>query len=334
VRVLGGRYRLIRSIGVGGMSEVWQAYDEVLDRTVAVKLLNEREAADPLATDRVRAEARCAASLTHPNAAGVYDFGVAEGPVATPYLVMELVDGRTLADQLAGGALPWRIAVRVCAEVGAALTTAHAVDIVHGDIKPGNVMLSPVGAKVLDFGAADRIGQASADTVRGTLPYLAPERLQGTPIGPAADTYALGVLLHLCLTGELPPEPADRAGWDPFFPALDPLLGEVCAECLDPEPANRPGMLAATLILAESVDARIYLPPLETALASIDDERLARSRPTGRALRAPTEQRDISSWSGDSRAGDSWAADSRAADAGWLRDEDGYQARGGRHRAA
>jgi eukaryotic-like serine/threonine-protein kinase len=323
VRVLGGRYRLIRSIGVGGMSEVWQGYDEVLDRTVAVKLLNEREAADPRATDRVRAEARCAAGLNHPNAAGVYDFGVVEdGPVATPYLVMELVDGRTLAEHLTAGALNWRTGVRICAEVGAALTTAHAADIVHGDIKPGNVMLSPVGAKVLDFGAADRVGQASSDTVRGTLPYLAPERLGGASAGPAADTYALGVLLHLCLTGELPPAPEQRAGWEPFFPALDPLLGEVCAECLDPQPANRPGMLAATLILAESVDARIYLPPLENALASVDDERLARPRASGRALRAPTEHWDTES---PSPRYDSWAAED---------DADREERSVGRHRAA
>jgi serine/threonine protein kinase len=295
VRVLGGRYRLIRSIGVGGMSQVWQAYDEVLDRAVAVKLLNEREAADPLAVERVRAEARSAARLNHPNAAGVYDFGIAEGdgPVPTPYLVMELVDGRTLADQLAAGPLNWRTAVRVCAEIGSALTTAHAVAIGHGDIKPGNVMLSPMGAKVLDFGAASRIGQASPDTVRGTMPYLAPERLRGEPIGPAADTYALGVLLYLCLAGEVPPEPEQRSDWVPFLPALDPLLGEVCAECLDPEPANRPGMLAVTLILAESVDARIYLPPLESALADVVAGEAALPRPTGPQLRAPTEHRTL-----------------------------------------
>ena len=285
VRILGGRYRLLRPIGVGGMSEVWHAHDEVLDRAVAVKLLNRRESSDPLAVERVRAEARCAARLTHPNAAAVYDFGLARDadPAPVPYIVMELVDGRTLAEHLSARPLNWRIAVRVCAEVGAALGTAHAAGIVHGDVKPGNVMLSPSGAKVLDFGAAGWIGKGAGATVRGTLPYLAPERLRGAATGPAADTYSLGVLLFVCLTGDLPPEPEQRTGRLPGLAGLDPVLAELCADCLDPDPERRPGTLAATLILAEAVDARIYLPPLEAALAG-----LPVSRPAGPALRAPT----------------------------------------------
>lgn len=285
VRILGGRYRLLRPIGVGGMSEVWHADDEVLDRSVAVKLLNRRESADPRAIERVRAEARCAARLTHPNAAAVYDFGLARDaePAPVPYIVMELVDGRTLAEHLSARPLSWRIAVRVCAEVGAALGTAHAAGIVHGDVKPGNVMLSPSGAKVLDFGAAGWIGNGSGATVRGTLPYLAPERLRGATIGPSADTYSLGVLLYVCLTGDLPPEPEQRGGRLPALDALDPVLAELCADCLDLDPERRPGTLAATLILAEAVDARIYLPPLEAALAGVPI-----SRPTGSELHAPT----------------------------------------------
>ncbi len=282
VRVLAERYQLVRPIGAGGMSEIWLGFDEVLDRAVAVKLLNSHESADPDAVARAQAEARCAARLNHPNAAGVYDFGLVPGdhgePV--PYLVMELVDGRTLAEHLAAEPLPPRVAVRVCAEIGAALSTAHAHGIVHGDVKPANVMLSSAGAKVLDFGAASPIGQESGDTVRGTLPYLAPELLRGAPAGPAADTYALGVLLVVCLTGELPEAGAGTLA------GLDPVLAELSGECLDPNPGRRPSALTATLVLAEAVDARIHLPPVEAALA---DRPVG--RPTGEALRAPTTAR-------------------------------------------
>ncbi len=291
------------------MSEVWHGHDETLDRAVAVKLLNTREAADPQAISRVRDEARCAARLTHPNAAAVYDFGVVPagsmiddargldlsadrsadvGGAPVPYIVMELVDGYTLARHLSQAPLDWRIAARVCAEVGAALATAHANNIVHGDIKPGNVMLAPSGAKVLDFGAAGPIGRPGTGTVQGTLPYLAPELLQGTATGPAVDAYALGVLLFVCLTGGLP-EP-DRYGRPPLpqVDGLDPLLADLCAECLDPRPEQRPTALAVALILAEAVDAHVSLPPLESALL-----RQPVGRPTSEALRAATQSRAV-----------------------------------------
>jgi serine/threonine-protein kinase len=278
VRTLGGRYQLEQRIGVGGMSEVWRGYDEVLARPVAVKLLAHDEAADRNCDERARTEARSAAQLVHPNVAGVYDFGMAPVPPGRPasYIVMELVHGATLADHLAAGPMHWDIAVRVGAEVSAALAAAHGHDIVHRDVKPANIMLTPSGVKVLDFGIATATGQRDPlpdGTVLGTPAYLAPERLAGEPATPATDMYAVGVLLYECLTGRLP-WPADtptrllyaqrHSRPDPL-PAIDglaPEAADLCARCLNEDPEERPTSPLAALVLAESVDARVYVPPV------------------------------------------------------------------------
>lgn len=209
MRTLDGRYRLEQRIGLGGMSEVWRAHDEVLDREVAVKLLSPGQPDGVASVARIRAEARSAARLVHPNVASVHDFGTCAMLPGheTPYIVMELALGETLAAHLRSGPLDWRIAVRVCAEVSAALAAAHAHGIVHRDVKPANVMLTPSGAKVLDFGIATAAGTPDATPegiVIGTPAYLAPEQLRRAPATPAADMYALGVLLYCCLTGRLP----------------------------------------------------------------------------------------------------------------------------------
>src|SRR5690348_691141 len=151
---LHGRFALRERIGAGGMSEVWRADDEVLGRPVAVKALAVPLAADPVLRAATWREARAAAKLTHPNVTAVYDYGEAPMPggAVLPYLVMELVDGESLADRLRSGPLPWPEATRIGAQVAAALSVAHGLGIVHRDIKPGNVMLTAGGAKVLDFG--------------------------------------------------------------------------------------------------------------------------------------------------------------------------------------
>src|SRR5262249_1857596 len=138
VRFLAGRYRLIERLGSGGMAVVWRAYDEGLARQVAVKLLTPGFAAGAASRGRVRAEAQAAACLSHPNITNVYDYGEAGGPdeTPTPFVVMELLEGVSLADRLGRGSLPWRTAVRVCAEVAAALAAAHARGLVHRDVKP------------------------------------------------------------------------------------------------------------------------------------------------------------------------------------------------------
>ncbi|MEH1016024.1 serine/threonine-protein kinase [Micromonospora sp. CPCC 206060] len=276
MRTLGGRYRLEQRIGLGGMSEVWRGHDRVLDRPVAIKIMApERDGTGHRRVDRVRTEARSAARLVHPNVAGVHDFGTSTLPPdqQVPYIVMELVEGETLGAHLAAGPLDWRIALRVGAEVSAALAAAHTHGIVHRDIKPGNIILTPAGAKVLDFGIATPAGRRDADdgTVLGTPAYTAPESFDGTAATPAADMYALGVLLYLCLTGRLPWPPATAPGLlrsprqvepDPLPPVegLPAGVTDLIHRCLAEEPTRRPSSLVAALLLAEAVDARVYVP--------------------------------------------------------------------------
>ncbi len=289
MRMLNGRYRLDHRIAVGGASEVWRGQDEMLDRAVAVKVMtlgpDRGPAADPAAPEptdhlsEVRAEARAAAALTHPNIAGVYDFGAcpAAAGMAIRYIVMELAEGETLARHLRAGPLDWQIAVRVCAEVCAALAAAHMHGVVHRDIKPANVILTPYGAKVLDFGISVMSGNDDLlpdGNVVGTPAFMAPERFGGVPAAPATDMYAVGVLLYLCLAGKLPwpvsvdpPRqvvPAEPPPPLPEIPGLPVEVAELCAACLDADPQLRPTSFLAALLLAEAVDATIHLPPVAT----------------------------------------------------------------------
>ncbi|MET8039687.1 serine/threonine-protein kinase [Micromonospora sp. NPDC005215] len=260
-QLLAGRYRLLERLGSGGMSAVHRAYDEVLERDVAVKVL---VASDTNARQRIRAEAKAAARLSHPHVTGVYDYG--ESPVdgsPVPFVVMELLGGVTLEQRLAAGPLPPRAGLRVCAEVAAALTAAHAQGLVHRDIKPSNVMLTPTGAKVLDFGIAAVAGAPEIDfegRLLGTPAYLAPERLEAGEVLPACDVYALGLLLHRVLTGRLPWPAEAQTGMlrgqthvepDPL-PEIDdvpPEIHRLYRWCLARDPADRPPAVEAARIL-------------------------------------------------------------------------------------
>ncbi|MEV4621504.1 serine/threonine-protein kinase [Asanoa sp. NPDC049573] len=267
MRLLNDRYRLEQRIAVGGVSEVWRGHDETLGRPVAVKII---ASGSP---DDVVTEARSGAALAHPNIAEVFDIGVWR---AFRYIVMEYAEGETLAQHLRAGPLDWRIATRVCAEVGAALAAAHLTGLVHRDVKPANVVLTPYGAKVLDFGISimagshDRLPDGS---ILGTPAFMPPERFRGLPAAPASDVYALGVLLFLCLTGRLPFTP--RSGPDnriapptaepPLLPPIKDLpaeVAEVCLSSLSPDPETRPSSFAAAVLLAAAVDARVQLPPV------------------------------------------------------------------------
>ena len=213
---------------------------------------------------------------------------------------MELAEGETLAAHLRAGPLDWRIAVRVCAEVSAALAAAHAHGIVHRDVKPANVMLTPSGVKVLDFGIATPAGAPDPSPdgmVVGTPAYLAPEQLDRQPATPAADMYALGVLLYYCLTGRLPyaarttapncsgaaeasaPEPL------PEIEGLPPEVADLCRRCLADDPAQRPSSLVAALLLAEAVDARVYVPMLSRGAPAPSGADVAVDRTGGRPRR-------------------------------------------------
>jgi eukaryotic-like serine/threonine-protein kinase len=205
-RVLADRYELGRVLGAGGMATVYLAGDRVLQRQVAVKVLNSSFAQDPLSVERFRAEARTAARLSHPNIVAVFDSGADAG---VHYLVMEYVPGETLAQLLRRqGPLPPRRAAELTSQVCAALAAAHAHGVVHRDIKPCNVLLGGDGrVKVTDFGIA-KAAAAPALTgdgmVLGTAAYLSPEQAQGEPVDPRSDVYALGCVLYELLTGAPP----------------------------------------------------------------------------------------------------------------------------------
>ncbi|MEO3744368.1 protein kinase [Plantactinospora sp. B5E13] len=254
--LLARRYRLIDRIGAGGMSVIWRARDEVLDRVVAVKVLAASLAADTKFREMVRDEARAAAQLVHPHVTAVHDYGETLGPDGeiTSFVVMELLTGEELKAQLTAGALPWPTAVGICAQVAEALAAAHRLGIVHRDITPANIMMTATGAKVLDFGIATHVGAPDEDEdgeTFGTPAYVAPERLDGLPAQPATDTYSLGVLLHETLTGRVP-FPAET--WDELTRALqsgiEPTLdgvpdvpaavADICLRCLDRDPFGRP----------------------------------------------------------------------------------------------
>ncbi|WP_185923743.1 serine/threonine-protein kinase [Streptomyces sp. WAC05374] len=207
------RYRLESPIGRGAMGEVWRATDEVLGRPVAMKLLLGDDS-DAQTAARFRLEGQTAARLSHPHVVAVFDFGAWEGRF---YLVMELVEGRSLAQELAaGGSLPAPRVAQVAAQTAAGLASAHRQGIVHRDIKPGNLMSDADGTvKLGDFGIARFVDDPAAALTQagqivGTSLYLAPERALGQPAGPASDVYSLGCVLYQLLTGR-PPFHADTA---------------------------------------------------------------------------------------------------------------------------
>ncbi|RCG30939.1 serine/threonine protein kinase [Sphaerisporangium album] len=278
--VLTRRYRLLEQIASGGMSAIWRAFDQSLHRTVAIKVLDGSLGGDQGGRELIRREARATARLIHPDAIEVYDYGetvTARGRLAA-YVVMRLLDGRPLSERILEGPLPWREAATIGARVATVLAAAHQRGIVHRDVTAENVLLTPEGAKLLDFGIAAFVGepvdQALADF--GTPPYVAPERLTGASVHPAVDVYALGVLLHEMLTG-LPPYPettweaveaADRRGPPPAptgVPDLPSEIAALCAGCLAEDPADRPGAQHVADILTAALNAPA-IPGRETAV--------------------------------------------------------------------
>jgi serine/threonine protein kinase/Tol biopolymer transport system component len=208
-----GRYRLIRRIAEGGMGSVWAARDERLDREVAVKLIPRTLLDDPAAEQRFEREARALGRLQHGNVVSVFDIGTADPGTGEelPYLVMELIRGRSLNKILEGGPLPPRRAAKIMHQVAVALAAAHRAGVVHRDLKPSNIMVDDGGhVKVLDFGLArltQREGQVSEETlttpgvVLGSCPYMSPEQALGEKVGPVSDIFSCGSVLFEALTG-------------------------------------------------------------------------------------------------------------------------------------
>ena len=203
---LNGRYRLEARIAAGGMSTVYRALDEILERRVAVKLMNREVASDSDQLERFRREARAVAQLSHPHIVGVIDAGEDDG---RPYIVLEYVEGETLKERIRRhGRLPIGEAVAYAIEIARALGAAHARHIVHRDVKPQNVLIDQEGsAKVTDFGIARTLeedGLTADGRVLGTTDYVSPEQALGQPVTGQSDLYSLGVVLYEMLTGEVP----------------------------------------------------------------------------------------------------------------------------------
>lgn len=200
--VLAGRYELLAEVGVGGMGRVLRARDRTLDRVVAVKLLAPHLLGDTDAVAALRDEARRAASVRHPNVVQVLDAVLDD--TDQPAIVMEHVDGPTLASVVPDDGLPIDEALDVLAAVGAGLQAVHEAGLVHRDVTPGNVLLDDGVPRLTDFGIARSAAATSTQTVRGSVGYLAPEQASGAAVGPAADVYALGCLATTLLTGRPP----------------------------------------------------------------------------------------------------------------------------------
>jgi len=212
--LLSGRYRLGQRIAVGGMGEVWSADDIRLARVVALKILRPELTGDPEFVERFRTEARITAALNHPGICAVYDYGevtTGAGPYlsGTAYLVMELIAGESLSTVLARmGRLSPSRTLDVLEQTGRALQVAHSRSLVHRDIKPGNLLITPGGQlKITDFGIAKVANQAPVTRlgmVMGTAQYISPEQAAGREAVPASDIYSLGVVAYECLAGALP----------------------------------------------------------------------------------------------------------------------------------
>jgi serine/threonine protein kinase len=254
-----GHCRVVAKIGEGGMGVVYRAYDEVLHRDVAVKVVNKGARIDSSASQRLLHEARASSSLAHPNICTIHEVGETNGEL---YIVMELVEGKSLRAISADGGLPPESVLRYGVQIASALTRAHDRGIVHRDLKTANIVVTPDGlVKVLDFGLAKQVGGSlfegttrtfatvqDASSVSGTLPYMAPEILRGDAADYRTDLWALGVVLYEAASGRLPFE--GRTGFEissaimreiprPLGPPVPPGLWAIVQRCLTKEPIQR-----------------------------------------------------------------------------------------------
>ena len=276
--VINGRYELHRRIARGGMADVFLAKDQLLDRPVAVKVLFPQHASEPTFVARFRREAQAAANLNHPSIVSVYDWGEHEG---TYFIVMEYVEGRTLADIIASeGPINPHRAAGIAIDVAVALGFAHRNGTVHSDVKPGNIMITQSGqVKVADFGIARAFGAADDEltqtgSVMGTATYFSPEHAQGKTVDPRSDLYSLGVVLFEMTVGEPPfvgkspviiaykhvQEPAPRA--ISRNPNLSRDLDAIIARLLQKNPADRyPAAEELRADLRRFEEGKPLLPP-------------------------------------------------------------------------
>ncbi|MDQ6784102.1 MAG: serine/threonine protein kinase [Actinomycetota bacterium] len=280
--LIAGRYRVGARLGSGGMAEVLDAFDERLERAVAVKVLRPEVAADADMRRRFEAEARAAARFTHPSVVSVYDSGEHGGRA---FLVMERLPGETLADRIRQGPVDQVWLRTVAFDVLAALGAAHDIGLLHRDIKPGNVLITTENrAKVADFGIAKMMADqggpegdlTAVGLVVGTPAYLAPERLAGQPATVSTDLFALGVVLYEAANGHKPPPGAldatvvgtGAAGVAEAVPAIDPALARVIRRSMAPRPEDRYPSAAAMATDLEWV-APVEVPPTIVAAPTV-----------------------------------------------------------------
>src|SRR5262245_52453899 len=260
-----GPYEIVAVLGAGGMGEVYKARDTRLDRDVAIKVLPAHVGGDPAVRERFEREARAIAALNHPHICTLHDVGHQDG---VDFLVLEYLEGQTLADRLAKGALPLDQALQLAIQIADALDKAHRAGIVHRDLKPGNIMLTKSGAKLLDFGlakvtpvaiAASGLSMAPTGvspvtmqgTILGTLQYMAPEQIEGQEADTRTDIFAFGCVLYEMLTGKKAFEGKTQASLigailhaePPSIVANHPLarstIDRIVKKCLAKDPSER-----------------------------------------------------------------------------------------------
>lgn len=263
-QLYGDRYRLQLRIAIGGMGEVWQAEDELILRQVAIKILKEEYLSDPTFLERFRSEAKAAALVEHEGIANVYDYGEDTGAA---YLVMELVPGESMSRLLEREKkLSEEQVLDIIAQTARALAAAHARGLVHRDIKPGNLLITPKGkVKITDFGIArvgDQVPLTKTGQVMGTVQYLAPEQATGKTSTSATDLYSLGVVAYEALAGKRPFRGENQmaiamAHINEMPPALsdsiDPRVQNLVLSCLAKKPNQRPESGTSLAIRAEAL---------------------------------------------------------------------------------
>ncbi|WP_341936126.1 protein kinase [Microbacterium sp. LWO14-1.2] len=284
----GGRYELQSRIAIGGMGEVWEATDHVIGRTVAIKILKDEYMGDPGFLERFRAEARHAALVNHEGIASVFDYGEENG---SAYLVMELVPGEALSTILErDGSLSADKTLDIVAQTASALQAAHAAGLVHRDIKPGNLLITPDGrVKITDFGIAriaDQVPLTATGQVMGTVQYLSPEQASGHPASPATDIYSLGIVAYESLAGKRPFTGESQVAiamaqineQPPPLPPTVPIpVQNLVMAMIAKKPADRPSSAATVARAAQALrrgdlnSAAIAVPAIATGGVAGDD---------------------------------------------------------------
>lgn len=299
-QVFGSRYELVSRIAIGGMGEVWKANDSVIGRLVAIKILKEEYLGDPGFRERFRTEAKNAALVNHEGIANVFDYGEEEG---SAYLVMELVPGEALSTVLEREKiLPASRVLSIVAQTAAALHQAHLAGLIHRDIKPGNLLITPDGTvKITDFGIArlaDQVPLTATGQVMGTVQYLAPEQAGGKPASPATDIYSLGIVAYEALAGKRPFRGESQVAIamaqikeaPPELPSSIPEpVRTMVMSCMSKKPEGRPrsahdlGQAALALARGDIEEGLALIPRVVSASASPSSDGIPLNKTPGQS---------------------------------------------------